>query len=434
MSDAVATSRLDEFSAAMRDLDPDQIIESQLERFAIDGMTPDIAAEPANTEQLSRILTEAHESHLAVVPFGGGSHIALGNHPEAYDVALSTTRMDRVLEHEPADLTVTVEGGIPLATLQAKLAQHGQFLPLDPPGAARATIGGILASNASGPMRHGYGTARDWLLGIRVVHGDGTISRGGGRVVKNVAGYDMPKLYVGSLGTLGVIAEATFKVAPLPKSQSTIAVACDSPHGAGTLVFAAHDAGLALHAAELLSPPAAYAVLDQPRWTLLFRAAGGMGAVDRTLRDIHQLAAGMNAQFEIREGPATWRAWDEAFSDAELALRISVLPARVPDAIEVLDRRFIGAEPRLSATLSAGLIRAHVRPTREARAGALVVRAREIADRYNGAVIVEAAPPALKRKIDVFGPLRPDFAIMKRMKEEFDPDRTLAPGRFVGRL
>ena len=434
MSEAMAASRLDEFSAAIRDLEPGQIVETQLERFAVDGATPDMAVEPANLEQLARVLTEAHEAGLGVLPFGGGVHMALGNHPEAYDVALPVTRMDRVLEYEPADLTVTVEAGIRLTDLQARLAQHGQFLPLDPPGSARATIGGILATNASGPLRHGFGTARDWLLGIRVVHGDGTVTKGGGRVVKNVAGYDMPKLYIGSLGTLGVIAEATFKVAPLPKSQSTIAVACDSPHGAGTLLFAAHDAGLALHAAELLSPPASYAVVGEPRWMLLLRAAGGMGAVDRTLRDAHELAAGMGAHFEIRDGPQTWRAWDEAFSQGELALRINVLPARVPDAIEVLDRRFIGSEPRLSATVSAGVIRAVLRPTSEARAGALVVRAREIAERFDGAMIVEAAPPALKRQIDVFGPLRPDFTIMKRLKEEFDPARTLAPGRFVGRL
>src|SRR6476620_6128762 len=144
MSEAMTASRLDEFSAAIRDLEPDLLVETGLDRFAVDGATPDIAVEPTNLEQLARVLTEAHEARLSVVPLGAGAHTALGNHPEAYDVALSLTRMNRVLEYEPADLTVTVEAGLRLADLQARLAQHGQFLPLDPPGAARATIGGIL--------------------------------------------------------------------------------------------------------------------------------------------------------------------------------------------------------------------------------------------------------------------------------------------------
>jgi len=252
--------------------------------------------------------------------------------------------------------------------------------------------------------------------------------------VKNVAGYDMPKLYVGSLGTLGVISEATFKVAPLPKSEATVAIACDSPHGACTLLFAAHDAGLSLHAAELLSPPAAYAVLGEPRWVLLMRASGGHGAVERTLRELHELGEGIDARFEIRDTREVWASWRQAFEAGELTLRASVTPANVADAIAVLDRQLIGSAPMVSATVTAGVIRAQVDPTREARAGAIVVRAREIVARFGGSLVVEAASAALKHNIDVFGELRPDFAIMKRLKEEFDPRRTLSPGRFVGRL
>ena len=184
---------------------------------------------------------------------------------------MSLARLDRVVEHEPADLTVTVEAGCTLSSLQAHLAAHGQFLPLDPPAGGDVTVGGVLAANAQGALRHGFGTARDWLIGIEVVQADGTVVRSGGRVVKNVAGYDMAKLYVGSLGTLGVIARATFKVAPLPVAETTIAVACRSAHAAGIVLLSAHDAGLALHSAELLSPAAASAVLGDKRWTALLQ-------------------------------------------------------------------------------------------------------------------------------------------------------------------
>ncbi len=435
MSDVAVASRIDEFVAAVRSVvEPEHIYESRLGRFEVDGMLPDVALAPRTVEELVACLSEAHETGLSIIPFGGGTHIGAGNVPESYDVAVSVERINRIAAYEPADLTITAGGGLRLQDLQAVLGARGQFLPLDPPSGGGATIGGVLAANAYGPRRHAFGTARDWLIGSRVVHADGTVSKGGGRVVKNVAGYDMPKLYVGSFGTLGVIAEATFKVAPLPKLEATVVVACDSAHAACTLLFAAHDAGLALHAAELLSPPATSAVLGEHRWMILARAAGGAGAIDRSLRELHEMAAGLQAAFEIRDSAQTWRSWNDAFKPGALSLRVIVMPSSVADAIEVLDRRLVGSAPLLSATVSAGVIRAQLEPTREARAGVLIERTREVAERYDGTVVVDAASPAVKRLIDVFGPLRPDFAIMKRLKQEFDPARRLAPGRFVGRL
>ena len=435
MSDAAVAASIDEFRAVIRgQLEAEQLAGGHLDDFIVDGVAPDMAVEPATAQQLKRCLAEASEANVTIVPFGGGTHIALGNIPERYDVALSLRRLHRIIEYEPADLTVTVEAGVRLVDLQSKLAEHGQFLPLDPPGGDEATVGGVLAANASGPLRHAFGTGRDWLLGISVVHADGTMTKGGGRVVKNVAGYDMPKLYIGSLGTLGVIAEATFKVAPLPKSESTVAIGCDSPHSACTLLFAARDAGLSLNAAELLSPPAAYAVLGEPRWMLLMRASGGHGAVQRTLRELHELGESIGARFEIRDTREAWSAWRQVFDSGELTLRASVTPAEVADVVAILDRQLIGSAPMLSATVAAGVIRAQAEPTREARAGAIVMRAREVVKRFAGTMVVEAASAALKHDIDVFGDVRSDFAIMKRLKEEFDPHRTLSPGRFLGRL
>ncbi|MEX2246503.1 MAG: FAD-binding oxidoreductase [Dehalococcoidia bacterium] len=435
MSSSPAVTRVDEFIASLWSaLPPDRIAEGGLARYEVDGLQPDIAVAPASVEELQTVLGEASEAGLAVIPFGGGDHMAAANLPAAYEVALSLSRLDQGIEHEPADLTVTVDAGVRLATLQVRLAEKAQHLPLDPPCGDAATAGGIIAANAFGPLRHAFGTARDWLIGIRVAHADGSGSKAGGRVVKNVAGYDMPKLYAGSLGTLGVITSATFKLAPLPAAQATVAAGFHAAAPACTLALAAHDAGLALHALELLSPTAAFAVTGEHRWTVLARLGGRQGAVDRSLRDLHALAQEVSASFEILDSNQVWPAWRRSFRPSLLSLRAGVRPSRVAETIEVLDRQFIGAAPLLSATVSAGVIRAQLEPTREKRAGALTERATEVVERAGGYLTVDAAPPALKRQIDVFGAPRPDFAIMRRLKEEFDPKRTLSPGRFAGRL
>ncbi|MHB8377179.1 MAG: FAD-binding oxidoreductase [Dehalococcoidia bacterium] len=434
MSEAATAHRIGEFVAVISSSAGLQVTSGGTDAYAVDGMLPDVVVTPVSIEQLQACLSEAGTRGLAVIPFGGGAHMALGNTPAAYDVALALGRLDRIVAHEPADLTVTVEAGVRLDTLQAALAQHGQFLPLDAPGDGRATVGGVLAANAQGALRHAFGTARDWVIGIKVVQADGTLVKSGGRVVKNVAGYDMGKLYVGSLGTLGVIAEVTFKLAPLPAAEATVVAACPSPHAAATLLFAAHDAGLALHAAELLSPGAAQVVLGDARWSALFRVAGGARAVERTLRELRALAAGMQATCATCEPASVARAWHDAFAPRALSLRVSVLPSAVPGAIEEIESALGGASALLSSTVSAGLIRARVSPGDDAHGLALVDTVRVLAARCDGTLVVEAASPSVKREMDVFGPTRTDFAIMQRLKDELDRRRTLAPGRFAGRL
>ena len=192
---------------------------SALDAYNVDGRAPWAVIIPGDINQLAAVLALAHREKLAVVPWGGGTTMAMGHPPERLDLVLSLARLDRVLEHEPADLTACVQAGITMAALQAQLGSRRQWWPVDPPLAATATVGGVLASNASGPKRLLYGTARDLLIGITVVHADGAISKAGGKVTKNVTGYDMMKLYIGSLGTLAVIAEATLKLRPIPLIQ-----------------------------------------------------------------------------------------------------------------------------------------------------------------------------------------------------------------------
>jgi glycolate oxidase FAD binding subunit len=401
--------------------------------YAVDGCVPAIVAAPRTLAELQATLSEAHKARLATIPIGGRQHLGYGNAPERFDIALSMQGMAEVVAYESADLTVTVQRGVTLAHLQSVLAERGQFLPLDPPCGAPATVGGVLAANAYGPLRHAYGTARDWLIGMRVVHADGTSSKSGGRVVKNVAGYDMHKLHVGALGTLGVIAEATFKLEPMPRVTQTTAIPFESPLAASLLLFAAQDAGLAVQSAELLSPPAAYAVLNDSRWALLLRIAGGDDAVARSMRDLRTLASQAGTTLTDR-GDGVWPRWSEAFAPRSVALRIFVPSSQVASTVELLDRRLVGTSARCSATVGAGVVRCAVESAADGVVLSLIDRARDVASRAGGSVVVDAAPASVKRQIDVFGPTRPDFALMSQLKAEFDPDRVLAPGRFVGRL
>ena len=188
--------------------------------------------------------------------------MAAGGIPQRYDVALDTTRLNRIVEHVAEDLTVVVQAGARLQDLQDHLARRGQYLPLDPPLPDRATIGGVLASNAGGPWRHAHGWPRDWLLGMKVALPDGSLVKSGGRVVKNVAGYDMSKLFVGSFGTLGVIVEAAFKVVPLPPARATAIAFFASPSTAVRAALALHARNLRVESLELLNTEAAKAVLQ----------------------------------------------------------------------------------------------------------------------------------------------------------------------------
>lgn len=455
MSSSLPTTALD-FPALLASIRPivgeDGIQEDNLSGYVLDGRTPRAAVSPRTPEEVAAVLAAAGETGAAVIPWGGGSHVALGNAPRAYDLALRTSRLDRVLEHEPADLTVTVETGMPLTALQARLAEHGQFLPLDPPGSAESTIGGVLAANASGPLRHAYGTARDLLLGCRVAHVDGTISRGGGRVVKNVAGYDMPKLYIGSLGTLGVLVEASFRVSPLPAAQETYLAAFPSAERAAEVAFAAFDRGLALCATELVDPPFASRLAEaqglawrEGEWGLLVWAAGGRSGVERSLGELETLCgAGARAQkrFAAGESESLWRELRNLLrpEQGEIATRASVLPSDAPRLMESFREAASGAGLSISsaAHLSAGLVHSRWHTPEGAvsaeMGGESIAQAEAIVQELGGCFGVEEAPVPIKERIDVWGPRRGDFELMRRLKEQFDPRGTLSPGRFLGRL
>jgi len=399
-------------------------------RYAVDGVIPARVVVPEHEEGVAAALDDAIRSGAAAIAVGAGTQLDLGNPPERYDVALDLRRLSALVAHDPPDMTVTVQPAVALAALQEALAHHNQFLPLDPPLPSTATVGGVVATNAFGPWRHAYGTARDWVIGMRMVLGTGTVTKSGGRVVKNVTGYDLHKLHIGALGTLGVITEVTFKLAPLPRASRSVAVRVDTPHDGVALILGAQTRGMAVTAAELLSPSAARGVFGDKRWTVLFRLAGGEAAVERTLRDIPDLAPAAGSIEDVPED--TWQRWAREMHAAPLAMTLSVRPSRLGPALAALEDTDL-CEAALSATVGAGYVRVAAQGG-EGVFGPLYDAAARVAAERSGRVVVVRAPVASKGAIDVFGAPRADLAIMRRIKQEYDPHRVLAPGRFYGHI
>ena len=418
--------------------------------YAVDGIIPQVAVLPVTVEEVAEVMRLASREDAAVIPWGGGTAISLGNTPRRYDIALCLSRLNQVVEHEPADLTATIQAGKSLADLQRHLAESGQFLALDPPSGQDATIGGILAVNASGPSRHAYGTARDLILGMRAVQADGRIIKAGGRVVKNVAGYDLSRLLIGSLGSLGIIVEACFRLAPLPSAARTAVVSLPSAREAWR--FVAQTANLSLRAVELLNATAVRqtAILGEPTkdgYALVLAAAGEPAAVEHSLKEISELsrraAAASFAEVDEGDQDRLWQAIAglarSSPSDASLVCKAAVLPSQVPTLSEQIETagREPGLEPLLVSHLTTGIVySAWPLPQDDdaQRALDLANTLRQAVARLGGSLVVEACPLPLKEKIDVWGEPAGDFPLMQRIKEQFDPQGILSPGRFLGRL
>ncbi|OLC58383.1 MAG: hypothetical protein AUH85_00865 [Chloroflexi bacterium 13_1_40CM_4_68_4] len=384
---------------------------------------------PSDARELARALHEADEAGLSVVPMGAGTQQYAGNPPRRIDVVLETASLSGIVEHTPADLTITVRAGTPFADMQAHLRAAGQRLPLDPPHRDRATVGGLMATNASGPRRAKYGTLRDLVIGTRAALVDGTLARAGGKVVKNVAGYDLNKLYIGSLGTLGVIVEATFKVLPLPAREAAIVATFGS-------LRAATEAAVAL-ARTALRPAALEADDLEGQARLVVAADGESTAVERVLSDSARTAAEHGATFV---GPVR---------DVELALSASrtilesgdgvVLRASLPLAAQpafVDEVRRIARDRTAVATIAAHAASGIVQTRLTGEGDALHQASLDIfalAKTLEGDAWIERVAEAWRGAIgDVWFGEPPGFFLMRRIKQEFDPRGTLNPGRFVG--
>jgi len=408
----------------------------------IDGVAPASVVRPADVEELGCLMANAHRDKAAVAPWGGGTRTALGNPPKRLDRVVDLSLLDGVVEHSPGDLTATVQAGIPVSRLQDTLREHGQFLAVDPPLPHRATIGGVLAVGASGPLKWQYGSPRDLVMGMKVVAADGTATKSGGKVVKNVSGYDMARLHIGGLGTLGIIAEVSFKLTPLPLSQATVMARYDT---GGRCLEAALDVfrGDVVPLAITTFDPRAAALMgvEGDGHTLALRLGGRLLTLERQVAECsaHCREGGASRVDVLGEADAEalWRnladfGWSGDAADATLA-RALLLPSRVPELAEWLSRSENAAAPLAVSNPAHGVVLVNWTQTEEH--SALAAALRETRDKVHdlgGRLVIERCPLAMKADLDVWDESGEAAAIMRRMKDLYDPRGILNPGRFVG--
>ncbi len=424
---------------------PNALPEDGLSAYAIDGVAPLAVAFPSTVEEVSRTVRLAAGKGVGVTPYGGGVMMSLGNPPPAPGVVMVTRSLSRVVEYEPADLTVTVEAGVALAELQGRLAEEGQFLPLEAPCPERATVGGVLATAHSGPLSFAYGMPRDWLIGVKVVNANGAVTKGGGKVVKNVTGYDMNKLYTGSLGTLGVIVEAAFKVAPKPPAARTLVAGFRHLADALERASALLRSGVGPNAAIVVNGAASARLGLEPggcRLLALFQGRQGIvdSRVGRAWAAVKEGGGRRADALSSDDGFRTWqRLTDLPWAGAEppsLSVRFSLLPSKTAALALALDSLEV---PPFTHGLVADVGMGAVRSLWWGGQGVpisveTVRRVTGIAESFGSRWVIEGRPAEVARELDVWGPVPAAMDIMRRVKAALDPERTLNPGRFVGGL
>ena len=391
---------------------------------AIAGVPARFVAAPGSANQAAAVVRAAAMHDLSTVVRGAATKLDWGSPPERLDLVLDTRRLTGVVEHAAGDLIVVVRSGTPLADLSTKLAAAGQQLALDAP-LPGATVGGTVAVNTSGPRRMAYGTVRDLLIGVTIVRPDGVLARAGGKVVKNVAGYDLGKLVTGSYGTLGLITECAFRLHPVPEAGAVLRRPVDGPAGLRTLVSAVLGAQVVPAALELDAPAGGGLELAM----LLTGVAEGVRRREAMAR---ALLGGELAASDAE--PDWWSAYP--WGAGEVGLKLTATLSRVPDlvaaALAARDRR--GVPVAVRGSVGTGVLYAGMPgATDPAAVAAVLADLRLVAREAGGHAVVLTAPAAVRDGLDLWGPV-PGLALMRSVKSQFDPGRRFAPGRFVGGL
>jgi glycolate oxidase FAD binding subunit len=398
---------------------------------AVAGVQPAVVIEPANEEEIAAALAFADREGLKVLTRGGGTQLELGHAPSGGDILLSTYRLEHVVEHNPADLTATVEAGMSLADFQGGLRRSNQWLALDPALPAETTIGGVVATAVSGPRRLRYGGVRDQIIGVRVVRADGVVAKGGGKVVKNVAGFDLPKLFTGSLGTLGVIVNATFRLYPLPASSCTVFLSsptfdqlCD----------------LALKISGTTLVPSAITIVGTNvlgRCHLVARFEGVQAAIDDQAQAVLKMTSWTTIDGMVVSGDGEREVWaainaGPGEDSRQLRMKVSLLPSAISpwlaQARDEATRRELTIVYHAHA--GHGLLDVGLEGPIEALPG-WVEALRAAAVAAKGSLVVTEGLPEVIATLDPWGP-SPALELMRRVKAQFDPRGTLNPGRFIG--
>ncbi len=432
---------------------------AQIAAYQIDGKSPAAIVSPSSSEEVVEIVKFAAREKLAIVPTGARTKLGIGMPPRQYDIALDMTRMDRIVAYDPGDLTLSVEPGIPLHKIASALAEHRQFLPLAVPFANRATAGGTIASGVDSPLRQVYGTARDFVLGMEFVTGDGIAAKSGGRVVKNVTGYDIHKMMIGALGTLGVITRINFRTFPLPRAMRTCIATFRGFTGACELRNAIAKSVLRPQSVEILAAAGsstaelgrrAAVSFEHKAWSVVVSFAGDERVLDRDRRELETLAKGIDpgtleSFTELRAEPAANvnrhivdlpAAILERFPAAAI-FKISALPtdlAAIASEIQSIEIPWLVMMRGLGVTYLALLP-----PDRSDESLRLLKNECDRISGFSGKTpsgrsILLWCPSELKTEINVWSAPGGDFPLMQKLKNVFDPSGILSPGRFIGGL
>ena len=380
---------------------------------AVGGVVPREVVRPTTVDQVAEVVRAGAADGRTVVPVGGRSKLTWAPPPESCDLLLDLTGLDRVVEHVAGDLTVVAEAGVRLADLQAQVGRAGQLLGLDPPEDG-ATLGGVVSANASGPRRLRYGTTRDLLIGITVVLADGTVAHAGGKVVKNVAGYDLGKLFTGAHGTLGVVVSTTWRLHPVPPARRVVTLELPDAAAAGPLSVALARSTLTPSAVELIAGadgPARLVVLFES----IAESVAGQATAAVALLGGGEESEDLPEDFGRRPGGAD-----------DVLLRLAYAPASLSAVLEALP-----AGTAVTAHAATGVSYAAV-PAGEAAEA--LPRLRAAIAPHDGTAVVLRAPDAVRERLDHWGPVGDSLDLMRRVKERFDPERRMSPGRFVGGL
>jgi len=427
---------------------------AELAAYEVDGMRPAAAVRVGSAEEIAELLRFAGAEKLAVIPCGGRTKLGIGAVPARYDIALDLSGMNRVLAYEPRDLTLGVEPGMRISDLWGVLGCEGQWLPVIDAFGDRSTIGGVLAADSASPLRHGFGGPRDFTLGMEFVTGYGAIAKSGGRVVKNVTGYDMHKVLIGSLGTLGVITRANFKTFPWPPARDVFVAHFESCADAMDFCKAVQKSPLEPRLAEIISPEAerlisASAKTPQPLnangWSVIIGVTAHRRVVERHARELKELASqnrarefvriGGDNQSEILNAACTVPSFILAADLGAVIFRIAAVPAAMSALAARLAKVASDAEIQYATVLRPhGLVYFALLPNSKppadvSRAALEVFRS---AEEMGAKARIEFAPVELKRTVSVWGTARQDFELMRRVKNIFDPGNVLSPGRFAG--
>jgi len=439
----------------------------ELAAYEIGGFTPGGVARPGSAEEVAELVRMAAADRLGVIPCGARTKLEMGMAPERYDLAIDMTRLDRVAAYDPGDLTLGVEAGCGLVKLQSVLADHRQFLPLAVPWLRRTTVGGTIATGVDTPLRQLFGMARDYILGMEFVTGDGVAAKSGGRVVKNVTGYDLHKLMIGAFGTLGIMTKINFRTFPLPLESRAFVARFDESKGAFELRDRVAESALAPLTMEIFSPqvsglfnsdvaarmepkPLEPGLLSPKHWAFTSGFAGNEAALSRYERDMTGMAercgaAGVTllAQEQIAGAFGRKREFIPIAlesSPATTILKVSVLPRKMNEMVTRAGRFANEVGVRWAAMArGVGVIYFALLPEAQdenarSRTATIAEQMMAAVARLGGHATIPWCPREWKRSLPIWGRPREDFPQMAKLKTLFDPNRILAPGRFVGGL